>query len=387
MVLGPFAPRSSDGPIARVLLALCVISLPIISVSPPARAAPSAADRELARTKMKEGSDLLAGGKPGQALARFEEAYAVFPSPKIFYSMALSLDGLGRHAEAYNYFNRFIQEVKDPGSAEQIKHSRQQVEKLNRAIGFLQLVCDLDGAEVYLSGRRLGATPLAARVAMDPGEHELVVKADGVPPDIRRVSVIGGVLSSVRVELKGRQSSSSLTPPNHAATAPGTLPSPTTPPGGLEPPQPTRPGSGAGPDDPQISRSQPMDWRRPAAWIALAAGAGTLGFAVYNTIVFATKVDQFNSLKMSDNRTDACDTNHPMKGYHPSCLTWHNEGQDALKWSLIGYGVTAALGAAAVVLFVTSSPSSATSAGGPRGSHTAWSCGVGGLSATCRFTF
>src|SRR5205814_1129304 len=47
------------------------------------------------------------------ALARFEEAYALVPSPKIHYDFGLAYVGLGRPADALAAFERFLAEAPD----------------------------------------------------------------------------------------------------------------------------------------------------------------------------------------------------------------------------------------------------------------------------------
>ena len=71
------------------------------------------ANREAARAKLVEGVAALKRGDHRAALARFEEAYALVPSPKIHYDFGLAYVGLGRSADALAAFERFLAEATD----------------------------------------------------------------------------------------------------------------------------------------------------------------------------------------------------------------------------------------------------------------------------------
>ena len=73
------------------------------------------ANREAARAKLVEGVGVAAlkRGDHQAALTRFEEAYALVPSPKIDYDFGLAYVGLGRTADALAAFERFLAEAPD----------------------------------------------------------------------------------------------------------------------------------------------------------------------------------------------------------------------------------------------------------------------------------
>jgi len=71
------------------------------------------ANREAARAKLVEGVAALKRGDHRAALARFEEAYALVPSPKIHYDFGLAYVGLGRTDDARAAFERFLAEATD----------------------------------------------------------------------------------------------------------------------------------------------------------------------------------------------------------------------------------------------------------------------------------
>jgi hypothetical protein len=105
---------------ARRRSAVAVAMLAAIGVAvgamPVARAQPATASdatREAARRKLVEGVDLMKRGDYQGALGRFEEAWALVPSPKIHYDFGMAYVGLGRPADALAAFERFLAEAPD----------------------------------------------------------------------------------------------------------------------------------------------------------------------------------------------------------------------------------------------------------------------------------
>jgi hypothetical protein len=83
---------------------------------PVARAQPDAArdaSREAAHAKLVEGVDAMKRGDYEAALALFQQAYALVPSPKIHYDFGLAYVGLERPADALAAFERFLAEAPD----------------------------------------------------------------------------------------------------------------------------------------------------------------------------------------------------------------------------------------------------------------------------------
>jgi hypothetical protein len=95
-----------------IVAAVSVVS----GIVPVARAQPGAPTdeaRAAARRELVEGVAAMKTGDYQAALARFEAAYAIVPSPKIQYDFGLAYVGLGRPAEALAAFERFLAEATD----------------------------------------------------------------------------------------------------------------------------------------------------------------------------------------------------------------------------------------------------------------------------------
>ncbi|HMF40701.1 MAG TPA: tetratricopeptide repeat protein [Polyangia bacterium] len=99
--------------VAVALLAATGVELGAVPVARAQPAAASDATREAARRKLVDGVDAMKRGDYVAALARFEEAYGLVPSPKIHYDFGLAYVGLGRPADALAAFERFLAEAPD----------------------------------------------------------------------------------------------------------------------------------------------------------------------------------------------------------------------------------------------------------------------------------
>src|SRR4051794_1319368 len=103
----------SGGRLAQLAVATFIALHSLVVVARDAAAADPARDR--ARSLLAEGAQLYEAGDFPAALKRYEDAYALVPSPKILYNFGLVYQGMGRKAEALAYFERFLLEARDAG--------------------------------------------------------------------------------------------------------------------------------------------------------------------------------------------------------------------------------------------------------------------------------
>jgi hypothetical protein len=305
--------------------------------------------REQARDKLAEGVRLLSAHDYARALVQFDGAYALFPSPKLHYNRGLALEGLGRQADAFVAFSRFVDESKDP-SPDYLKHAQRELERLKGMIGFLEISTSPTGAEVRLDGERLGTTPLSP-VPTEAGKHEVTVSAPDFGPDsVQQVVVSRGERLSVRVDLRGRQTS----PPR--VTNPGRAGGSASPEKPESLPMPTAPGrpDQPGPSPADTSRGPVL---RVVAWSSAAVGAALLTGGLVETVVASNKLDQFRGTLAPDGSGRTCGVDRP--GYGGGvCTTLHDDWKQARTLGIVGLVGGGVLAATSVALFVVSSDQS-----------------------------
>jgi hypothetical protein len=134
--------------------------------------------RVQAKALVVEGARLLRRGEAEAALQRFQSAYDLYPSPKIHFDFGLAYKTLGRPVEAVQAFQKFLADASDADREERMQAWR-MLDELMRRLVSLELTCSESGAEILLDGHSRGRTPRSEPLILEPGAHELVVKAPG----------------------------------------------------------------------------------------------------------------------------------------------------------------------------------------------------------------
>jgi tetratricopeptide (TPR) repeat protein len=167
-----------------------------------AQASPPGTDKKAAaREMLVEGQAMYEKANYAGALRKFAEAYATFPSPKIWINIGNADMNLGRDVEALEAFDNFLRFAADE-PVEKRDYADKQVAKLKRRLGQLSIDCNLGGADVALDGRNVGSTPLAAPIWTPPGSHRLLVTHPDALPSEQRLEVSAGKPELIQVHLQ-----------------------------------------------------------------------------------------------------------------------------------------------------------------------------------------
>src|SRR5436190_17089273 len=91
------------------LIAACLLALAALVAAHRAGASEGdAATKARASVLVKDGARAFDGGDYTAALARFQEAYAVYASPRIMFNLGQCYQRLGRYVEATESFEGFL---------------------------------------------------------------------------------------------------------------------------------------------------------------------------------------------------------------------------------------------------------------------------------------
>ena len=196
--------------VALVVVGLGTLIAPALAQKPDSRTA--------ARELLQEGAQLYDQGDYEGALAKFEQAYQRFRSPKIFFNLGQAYRGLSRNVEAVEAFERFLAEAKYAPAA-----SRQEAESilvaLRARVANLEIECDTAGAQVLIDGRVHGTTPVARSILLAPGPHQVVVEKQGRSPFLQRLDLQPGAATRVRAVL-AENNEEKILPPAETAVLP-----------------------------------------------------------------------------------------------------------------------------------------------------------------------
>jgi hypothetical protein len=274
---------------------------------------PGAEQKAEAGAHLRRGAELIDREDLPSALAEFEAAYRLVPSPAILHDFGIVYQGLGRRAAALDAFERFLDQAKNaPPSAR--AHAERAVETLRPQVARLQVVVDLTGASIVIDGRTVAQTPQEKPIYLDPGPHQLVVeKAGRTPVHTQRLDVAAGEHLTVAARL-------AVAPPTPLANV------------ALE--SQTKAGQAGSTNH----------WQRPAAWATAAAASVAAGLFATTLVMRHRRVTDFND--------KGCGTDNPSQ-YDPACPSLLERADDADGWAKLSGAATGLLGVGSALLFWT----------------------------------
>jgi hypothetical protein len=175
---------------------------------PPAKVekAPSALS-DKARELYEEGLRWAGERKWEKAHAAFLAAFTLTGHYQVAGNLGTVELEIGRYREAAEHLALALRGMM--GAADVTPKERAAVEeqlaRATKQIGVLRVVVSVDGAEVLVDGRPVGAAPLAEAIYVDPGAHVVRARLDGYEAEERSVNVARGAAEDVSIELRKAQ--------------------------------------------------------------------------------------------------------------------------------------------------------------------------------------
>jgi tetratricopeptide (TPR) repeat protein len=268
-----------------------------------------------AQSLLKEGSALFEQGDYQSALDKFEQAFSIFPSPKLQFNIAQADRALGRPVEALGAYETFVAKATD-ASPDAVNDARRSITELRSKLGQLRVDCTpsdatvtVDGKPVWSSGEPIWAVP---------GYHQVAIQRKEYVPAIESVEILAGKVQTLTIKLRAVTG---------AAPAPVTL----TP----APPAPA--------PEAQLTRPAAEETEhRPAYRKYLWAGVGTTGALAVGAIVAGlmanSKYDELEggcaktTAKCSESQIDSLKTR-----VHVANALWVLTGAAALTTGVVFY--------------------------------------------------
>jgi hypothetical protein len=207
---------------------------------------------------------LYGRGAYAEALARFEAAYAVFPSAKIFLNQGQALLRLGRDAEAAEAFDRFLHETSPAdGPAEGRRAAAASLAGLERRLGRVTLAVTPRHAVISIDAVAPRLRP-GRPLYLSPGRHVIDASALGHVAARLELEIAAGERREVPLRLE-------------PARYPASAPTPTPTPIGRETPVPPPP--------------RPRLW----TWVVAGAGAACLGGGIVFGLRASNAYDEYQT--------------------------------------------------------------------------------------------
>lgn len=135
------------------------------------------------------------------ARTAYEKAIQFGADASAAYELALVLDKLGKHDEAYQQLRALAKE--DSGAQPDVmKKASTKADEISMKIGLVLLVVKPEGATISIAGTEVGRAPLAEPLALMPGQYTIAFAADGFQPKQTEINVEGGSESERTIELE-----------------------------------------------------------------------------------------------------------------------------------------------------------------------------------------
>ncbi len=163
------------------------LTLTVLALASPARA--QTAEAAAAESAFTLGRKLLADGRTAEACDAFRESMRLESATGTLYNIGLCSEALGRTATAWSAFKAVAAD--ESSNPERAKTARERADALEPKLSRLRLETksDVAGAVVTVDAVAIGALVLREGVAVDPGPHDVTLRAPGYEPWRTRVTI------------------------------------------------------------------------------------------------------------------------------------------------------------------------------------------------------
>jgi len=161
------------------------------------------AAQESADELIDRGIDLREENRDADALALFERAHQLSPTPRALAQIALAEQALGRWLAAERHMSDALG-LTDPWIEERRAPLERALEATRRHLGRVEVTGGVPGAEVVVNGRSAGALPLDGPITVEAGTVVLEVRAAGYLAIQRSIQVAAGSLAREDITLQRR---------------------------------------------------------------------------------------------------------------------------------------------------------------------------------------
>jgi hypothetical protein len=156
----------------------------------------NAQDRARAQTLLGEGATLYERGDYLGSLDKFNAAYAAYPSSKILFNIGQAYRLIGRALEARESYQRFLDEATN-ASREDRTDAQSWMDRLQRGLGQVTVLSQLDGTDIMLDGKSVGKSPMVRPIWVTPGRHQVTGIKSGDCPMVDFADVVAGGQATV----------------------------------------------------------------------------------------------------------------------------------------------------------------------------------------------
>jgi tetratricopeptide (TPR) repeat protein len=146
---------------------------------------------ERARASFHHGVQLYSEGSFEAALAEFRKAYQISPNYRLLYNIAQAYFDLHDYVSSFKSLRQYVQEGGNELSAARRNDVNELNQKLEERIAFLDIGCNVDGADIRVDDMSVGVSPLTSMVPVNAGPRRISAVKPGYTVAARMVTVVG----------------------------------------------------------------------------------------------------------------------------------------------------------------------------------------------------
>lgn len=184
---------------ARLSFQAFALVLVVVTMSVARRAVADDTPGDRATIERRAGDAAMNDARAADAIPHYRAAYELAPDPALLYNLARAYMSVGDAVNAADNIEAFDRDAPAPMKS-RVPGLKQMLAEARQRVGELEVVCNVEWAEVRLGDRALGKTPLS-RVRVAAGDAVLHVERDGYVPFSSSVKVPPGETAHVEVAL------------------------------------------------------------------------------------------------------------------------------------------------------------------------------------------
>ncbi len=160
------------------------------------------AEAEKARGMFVEANAKFEDRQLVEALELYQQAYALWPHPRIVFNMGVTLSMMSRPLEAANMFKIVLEYGPQPVEEHRYKEAQEKYLELMGTLSVLTVKCTQEDTKVYIDGALLAVCPFQKSVTLTSGRHLFTANQDGFIPVSEDIFLPPGVVAEKSVELR-----------------------------------------------------------------------------------------------------------------------------------------------------------------------------------------
>lgn len=136
-----------------------------------------------------------------EAAEKYKQALELYEHPVTYFNLAIAQINLGQALDAYHSLERAMEQGPAPLGPDKYQQAESRRNALARQLAHLEVICDIEGAEVTIDGAPIFVGPGRLTRVLSPGLHQIVAKKSDYQTTDRQIVLAPGDSESIAMHL------------------------------------------------------------------------------------------------------------------------------------------------------------------------------------------